>query len=372
MNILVVNYYDINKLPPVRNLVQNLLANGHNVTIITFGTSDLTSNLDKGKLKYIELKESKNNILSKTLNFFFRKISLRKLIKNEMKYNNLIWTTTDRTVREIGSILFNYKHIMQLMELCYDMPAFPFQNKIKFNLKKYGQAAFKVVVPEYNRAHILKTWWELKKTPCIFPNKPYRIEIDNVPIDVLEKLEIVKKEKRKVILYQGVFGKDRRLDEFASAISKVGNEYCLYIMGPDDASRKELCDKFQDIIYIPFIKPPFHLLVTRYAHIGLLPYIPSKNQGHNSELNALYCAPNKIYEYSAFGLPMIGTDVPGLAYPFNMYGIGVCCEKLSVDSIISAINTIESNYEQMKENCYKFYNDTNLDAIVKNIIECDD
>ena len=29
-------------------------------------------------------------------------------------------------------------------------------------------------------------------------------------------------------------------------------------------------------------------------------------------LNALYCAPNKIYEYAGCNIPMIGTDVLGL------------------------------------------------------------
>ena len=71
-----------------------------------------------------------------------------------MKNHDILWTTTDRTARDLGPVLFKYKHVMQLMELIYDIPYFPRQKIIQSNIKKYAKKAYKVVVPEYNRAQI--------------------------------------------------------------------------------------------------------------------------------------------------------------------------------------------------------------------------
>jgi len=367
--ILVVNLFNINKLPPVISLIENLLAHDHKVTLVTYNEGGYYKHELNKRLNYIQLeKPITNNIFTNTCYFFTRKKKIRELIIEQMQHHDIIWTTTDLTVRELGKILFSYKHIMQLMELIEDMPAFPYQNIIKANLKKYAQKAWKVVVPEYNRANIQMTWWDLKTLPNILPNKPYKIDLKEPPEGVIKQIKEIEKEKRKIILYQGLFRDERRLDEYARAVSIVNGEYCLYIMGEDNEIRKKLCDKFPDVVYVPFIPPPYHLLVTQCAHIGLMPYIPQKNNSsHISELNALYCAPNKIYEYSAMGVPMIGTNVPGLVYPYDMYGIGICSELCS-DDIIVAIKSIEDNYEQMKKNCYKFLNGTDLDMIVEQIL----
>ncbi len=106
-----------------------------------------------------------------TVDFENRKL-IRKWVKKEMKNNDIIWTTTDATVREIGPDLLNYKHVMQLMELVEYVPKFPLipkKNLFKFNITKYAHHAWKIVVPEINRAYIQKVWWDLEKTPKILP-----------------------------------------------------------------------------------------------------------------------------------------------------------------------------------------------------------
>ena len=92
-----------------------------------------------------------------------------------MKTHDLIWTTTDNTVSLIGRGLLNYEnHIMQLMELVEDTPLLYYKvvyqlklNKLfKTHLDKYARHAKYVVVPEFNRAHIIKAMWGLEKTSC--------------------------------------------------------------------------------------------------------------------------------------------------------------------------------------------------------------
>lgn len=90
--------------------------------------------------------------------------------------------------------------------------------------------------------------------------------------------------------------------------------------------------------------------------------------GGTSVINALYCAPNKIFEYAGSNVPMIGTDVLGLREPFEKYNIGVCCDSLDEEVIIDAIKLVDENHEVMKKNCRKFFDSVNLDEIVERII----
>lgn len=287
-----------------------------------------------------------------------------------MGKHDVLWTTTDRTARELGNICKNYKHIMQLMELIEDMPLFPGQKIFKAKLDRIGRSAYQVVVPEYNRAQILATWWNLKKIPYILPNKPACMELDiKMPEEYVGIIEKVKSEKRKIVIYQGVIREERPLDCFIEAVEELGKDYCVYIMGEESEELKRLITKYPGIEHIPFIRPPFHLIATQYAHIGILSYVPYKDKKlHYSDLNALYCAPNKIYEYAGIGLPMIGNNIPGLKYTVEMWGMGQLFNGFSRREIANTIRKIEENYDEYKENCYKFYHDLSLDSIVKEIL----
>lgn len=366
MRILVVHSCQINAFPPVRNLIEILLRNNHKVTVVTRDDSGIylaaTPNL-----KYIVLPEGGSGKFSAGVAYLKKLEVLRSTVEREMQNCDLLWTTTDSTVRDLGNIVFKYKHVMQLMELIEDIPLIPGVPYIQANLKKYAKKAYKVVVPEYNRAHIQKTWWQLEKVPTVLPNKMTLSTIDTVPKEIQEIISEIKNENRKIILYQGVFHSDRDLDLYAQAAEKLQDEYCFYIMGRDMPYRRELCNKYPYIKYVPFIKPPFHLLVTKLAYIGLLPYKAAKSQ-HYSVLNALYCAPNKIYEYAACGLPMIGSDVPGLTYPFSTNDIGYICKDKKVEEIINIVRTIECRYDEMVSNCLKFYRKTDMDTIVEKIL----
>lgn len=368
MRVLVVSVEDINWYPPVRNLIEVLLQNGHYVTVIT--RDQFGANIsDSERLKYIIVPSRAERIFffKAVLCYFKEQHFFRKLVYEEMRHNDILWTTTDTAVRVLGGTVLEYCHVMQLMELIEDIPLLPKQTLLQLNIKKYAQRAYKVVVPEYNRAQIQKVWWNLKDVPAILPNKNVIDNIKDIPNEVTAILKKMRYEKRKIILYQGVFLKDRKLENFAEAIECMNDEYVLYVLGKNSPYREELCKRYKTIVYIPFIKAPFHLLLTKEAHIGLLPYNPVSLR-YYSVLNALYCAPNKIFEYASAGLPMLGSDVPGLAIPFQIYDIGYVCSTQTVNEIINLINKIDGRYDIMRENCYRYYNSIDLNKIVENIL----
>ena len=57
--------------------------------------------------------------------------------------------------------------------------------------------------------------------------------------------------------------------------------------------------------------------ITSYARIGINFYRPNC-------LNKAFCAPNKIYEFSGFGIPIIGNDIPGLKNTIGLNNAGKC------------------------------------------------
>ena len=198
--------------------------------------------------------------------------------------------------------------------------------------------------------------------------KPYNIDISEPDNSIIEIVNNLKNRRKKIILYQGIFHKERKLEEFAKAVRILGDDYIFCIMGRDTDERCQLCTQFPDIVYIPFIAPPYHLMITQISYIGILTYFPTADDLPR-KLNVVYCAPNKIYEYAYSRLPMIGNNIPGLSQPFEKYNIGKCFEELDAASIVRVILEIEKEYKVMSDNCKKFYDATDLKEIVKHIIE---
>lgn len=379
MNILIVHNKDINYYPPVKTLVEILTEIGHSVTILCYDQYGYEKEKQsESNCKVIRLETlRKSGTLGKIDNVFFFRKRVRQMIKSLMHSHDVIWTTTDNTISLIGKELFNYdNHIMQLMELVEDAPVlyYKFLYSLGVNkhwtihLDRFAKKAKCVVVPEKNRAQILSAMWNLSVLPMVLPNKPFCTDAGE-PNDVVKNtLSDLRCSGKKIILYQGVFLKERKLEEFAEAVQMLGGDYLFCIMGRDTEERKKLCEKYPEIVYIPFIAPPYHLLITQLAHIGILTYYPTADN-LAGKLNVVYCAPNKIYEYAYSQLPMIGNNIPGLYEPFEKYGIGKCFEKLDAYSIKKAIEDIEQNYDLLKNNCLKFYEDTDMKQLVSNILE---
>lgn len=375
--IVIVHYGNVTLCPPVLNLVECLINNEYRVYLIA------------GDVEHIPEFVKENQFFDcydlgsfKTSASLINKIKVRrKLWKNmrdvfveNMKSGDIVWTTNDMAVLYLNKLLIPYKdsHVLQLMELIDYCPVFYRFPILKFPIDKYARNAWKTVVPEENRAYIQTIQWSLKRMPYVLPNKPYYLEPGIETDEVKAALKVLNDEKRKIILYLGVFSPDRDMKSFIQAVDELGDEYCLVAIGRKAEVMKEEADylikQYDNFKYLGFFNPPQHLHFLKRAHIGLAPYKPSNVIKNASPLNALYCAPNKIYEYAGYGVPIIGTDVMGLKYPFEKYDIGVCCKELSPASIVDAVKTIESNYETMSDNCLKFYKSLDIDSIVETII----
>lgn len=372
MKLVIVLLTHIDNLPPARNLLISLTKINVKVELVTMYSSALPKQIYEANninIHDVQQKISSNKIEA-LKNRFIRRKKVRSIIEKLMSDQDVVWTVTDYDAMEVGPILNNYRHVMQLMELIHDIPFFDEMPFLKAHIEKYGRTAEMIIVPEYNRAHIQKAYWKLKKTPKVLPNKPtvdsQKYNITNISPEVAEVLRKI--GNRKIILYQGVFGYERVLDQFIEAVESLGNDYCMLLMGRNDDELKKILDKYPKTFFIPFIAAPNHLAITSRAYIGILSYVITNNIRHYDPLNALYCAPNKLYEYACFGVPMIGNDIPGLRIPFEKNNIGRCAE-LKVDSIVNTIREIENDYTDMSKSCIDFYNSIDMDCLVEKIIK---
>lgn len=373
--IIIIHNGNVNLCPPVINLVNALLNNGFRVHLISGNISLLKQEIrNNDHFSYYDLEDmtTSSNIFKK----YSKRVRLFYLMRNEFKKavttSDIIWTTNESAVMYLNGLLKPYqsRHILQLMELIDYCPVFYKFQWIRFPIDKYARKAWKTVVPEINRAYIQQINWNLKELPYVLPNKPYDMNPGPLNDELDLAIKELENEKRKIILYTGIFSFDRDLQPFISAVERLKDEYCLFVIGRASGVMNE-ADSFENndfFKYLGFFNPPSHLHLLKYAHIGLTPYKPSTGIKYASALNSLYCAPNKIFEYAGNGIPMIGTNVLGLKNPFEKFNIGICCNSLSPESIVSAIQRIEENYREMSNNCHEFYNSVDLDSIITSII----
>ena len=106
-----------------------------------------------------------------------------------------------------------------------------------------------------------------------------------------------------------------------------------------------------------YINTTSYLLFTSLCHIGVVTYSPC-------ELNTAYCAPNKIYEYAAFGKPMIGNDVPGLKM-VSQAKMGLIVDDIDAEDIIKSIEQIEMDYDTYSHKASDFFEHTDIRKIIK-------
>jgi len=358
MNIIYIHRANFNKRPPVISCVLNLLSLNHNVVLITTGiTNRLRDELEtKGAQIIIVPYKMHNNFFELITHTIKYRNQIKKILKRFKMNNYVLWIEGNYTIGSLFGIINNYSYILQIQEL--------HKNKIEFHLiKQVIHKALIVFMPEYNRAFLYKVFFKLKDIPTILPNKPYFIPsteemniLKNKYSDIIRSIE-----GRKIILYQGGLSKERDSSPFIKAISKLENKYVLILMGKDYGVMEQYKSLDRNIIHIPFISAPDYLVITSLAYIGIVTYVPDS-------LNTIYCAPNKIFEYSAFSIPIIANDIPGLKYPIQQFSNGIIIDDKDYNSIISAIKTIENNYYNFSISSRNFYDSIDNKKIIENAL----
>ncbi|UPK72752.1 glycosyltransferase [Chitinophaga filiformis] len=347
-------------IAPVLNVVLGLSKLYESVKLICGDISKESETFLLGECKNLSIENLRlqSRGTSKILSVYYFRKKVFQLVNSTP--HDLLWIATGDTAVSLGTKLKEHRFVMCLLEL-YD--AVPVYN---FLLKRLSQYAHKIVTAEYNRSAILRVRWKLKHTPYVLPNKPYfkpleqaSINGSNGPLVQQVKDEIGK--GKKIILYQGIITHYRRLDTIAKATLENDSQFVFLIVGKDFDYIDTLKEINPNIIHIPFIDAPLHLEITKLADIGIVVY-------DFIDLNNIYCAPNKIWEYAMFSKPMLCNDIPGLKYTVEHYKAGLCTDFNCVESVKDTMGKIFSDYKEYAANAATFYDSVDLDSIIKNIV----
>lgn len=272
--------------------------------------------------------------------------------------DTLFWFGTCEAAMGAYHSLKTCKFVLSVLELYNQGSAYD-----KF-LKKYLAKAQAVLCCEKHRAEIMKVYYNLKKTPYILPNKPYELKEKlhtELPAQIKARVRFL--QDKFVVLYQGIITPDRPLEKIAEALRKIGddNNYFVVLGDASEKMKERLTAIYDKIIFMGYIPSPQHLSVTSIADIGIANY-------DYSCLNNLFCAPNKIYEYAKFGLPMLTSQNIGLTETVGHYQCAECIDFTDADCIAEGICKIKRHKADYVENAIRFYNDCDNANVMNEIV----
>lgn len=337
--------------PPCVSQIRMINDLGYEVEVL-YGTSNdsalkLLENEGISCIKVGNIKGDCRNKFEKIYQFLKFRFYLISKMKKYNKKDTLFWFgTAESAIPLIGKVK-KYKYVISLLELLDDSLI---KRKLLTGIIKNAQT---VTSCEETRAYLMKYWWKLPYVPYVFPNKPYNLStVKKAEPSINETKEVIEKIKnRKVILYQGIIQNTEEICEVAKALKKINKDYILLLMGIDKYnSLDKIKNIYNNVIYVSYIPAPYHLEITSYAYIGITYY-------RNDSLNKAFCAPNKIYEYSGFGIPILSNNIPGFKNTIGKYNAAECIE-MKEKNIEEAIKKIVENYDEYSINAKRFFNDT--------------
>jgi glycosyltransferase involved in cell wall biosynthesis len=270
----------------------------------------------------------------------------------------LLWVASLDGAVCLGPALRSRRFILQCHEL-YDRE-FRFRVPMGWFLRR----AAGVVSPDSSRAAILRSWFRLKQTPTTIPNKSTIHPLAREAIEASGLDPVVAQRMaraRRVVIYQGHIAPDRDILPVAEALNRLGDGWLFLLMGKDEGSLAAVLSRCPGAVHVPFKSAPDHLLVTGQAHIGVLAY-------DYSSLNNVFCAPNKIWEYSGFGIPMLAQDLPGLRFWIETNHAGKCVDFGRVDAIVEALRQIDREFEQMSRNSREMFDRVDVRALTGDLL----
>lgn len=380
MNIIMPTFERIEWMPPTIYLMETLADMGHTVTYITvYPDRFFAERRTDGRIRNVSLWEKDLSLQNRIP--YIKGVSgllwrvdklvkrlvcarLKKTVDSLMTGDSLLWVVNEMTVMLGGTaFLKNREYAFTVYELHE-------KNRKSRCIERAAQGAKVVVVPEYCRAHIMQSRYNLKKTPLVLPNKTQIAGVDGpLPEAAVKAVELLKQRREQgfqTVLYMGGINEERPLEPILDAIGE-SSKFRLVVMGRESVYLTRLQERYPGKFdYLGAFQPPVHIQVAEHAAVGLLMYV-SINQTQG--LNALFCAPNKLYEYTGKGLPVIANDIPGLRFPVELNDMGCVTDFSKPESIRTALEAIEQRYAQLSENALAFFRGMDAEAVIRNVLE---
>jgi glycosyltransferase involved in cell wall biosynthesis len=141
-----------------------------------------------------------------------------------------------------------------------------------------------------------------------------------------------------VVLYQGGFSRDRGIEQLIEAVPSFPDGTVLVFLGygllQAELERRAAEPGLAGRMFVlPAVAPTELLDWVGSADVVAMPIQPST-------LNHRLTTPNKLFEAMAAGVPVVASDLPGMAGIVRETGCGVLCDPTSAAAIATAIRSI--------------------------------
>jgi glycosyltransferase involved in cell wall biosynthesis len=142
----------------------------------------------------------------------------------------------------------------------------------------------------------------------------------------------------RVVLYQGGLSPNRGIEQLVDALPAFGEGVALVLLGygalRDELEARAASPALAGRLFVLPAVPPTDLVAwVGSADVVAMPIQPST-------LNHRLTTPNKLFEAMAAGVPVVASDLPGMASIVRDTGCGVLCDPTSSASVGAAVRTI--------------------------------
>lgn len=283
--------------------------------------------------------------------FLYRLITLkRKLNANFTHAHDL----NALLVAWIASAFSTKKIVYDSHELYPDTIANPKISKFWSYFEGYitPKLGKRIISTNDERADHMFKKYKLNFLPFIYKNTSFkRIEIQNVKAsDLMVEL----KKKWRVIVHIGAITNNRDLDNLCLSALDL-TDYTLVFVGKDNnfiQKNIDLIDKLGErFIHIDQVRQEEIYSWLKLADIGVVFY-------RQNNLNNIFSASNKIYDYMTLNLPILGSDSPTIINILNENQYGEVVDSSKAVAIVEKIKILENRKNEIQNN-YKL-NSNNL------------
>lgn len=376
--VVVILYKQLEFLPPVMSLILALKELGRNPVFVGVGSEAGEKFLLKNEIehRYLPFKAElyKNDSLltkithriERAVRFYPCRRMLRETLKSlEVEHGALtLWFAELQSAALLGD---SWRLYPCRVVTFYELADFKGRMWLGFTFGDFIKNTV-VVEAEENRAMEIQRYFSLKVRPLVVANKPFGHpqKLTAEPASFVAPA-LQKTAGRPIFLYQGVWTEDRKdVGVVLETLARNRPQYCVWVM-PGTKEVQALAERCENVCIIPYVKPPDHLQVTGLATVGIAIYNPSGRTDLERK-NALFCAPNKIYEYAGFGIPTLGNAIPGLIQTIGTAKAGICIE-LNEKEILKAADELITNIENYRKNAIKFFENINVKDQVRTVLE---
>jgi len=206
--------------------------------------------------------------------------------------------------------------------------------------RRWAHAADRVVTVNVPYAEVMAERWDLP-VPLVVMNCAYRTATPDAPGRRFHERLGLPSDAR-VVLYQGGFSSGRGIEQLIEAIRAVPDAVLVllgygYLLPQIErlAAAPGLADPRLGprVRILPAVPPTELLDWVACADVVAIPIQPTT-------LNHRLTTPNKLFEAMAVGVPVVASDLPGMAPIVRETGCGLVCDPTDAAAIASAIRTI--------------------------------